>query len=468
MRRRGNLIVAALTTAALTIAVLVSPSGAQDAKARYAALEDLPTTASSVEELEATAVELADDLDAVLVTDPVRKCEPEKLRVVWEEPQGYELGTVIEPVGPAPGPDTEQVNGAVVCEGSKHQFMGFEAYRQGDEWHLAASPVFDESVEPTGHRPEGSERDLDLDALGSLAGDLELSNLGPIDPYAPYQPQRLCDPQPKPATVALAQLLLETYQATANWGIARDCDAPGISEHKEGRAFDWGASVDDPHERVAVEHMLLRLLSTDSEGNQHALARRMGVMYIIWDRQIWSSFRAEEGWRPYGGPSAHRDHVHISLSWDGAMGDTSLWRAADLGPFLWDLVAPAADGDLPGPSVLVASDPFGGGQPDIGATYDPSRDRSGQDADAGQSDDSTQQPSDDPSRDGDGDDELLPTELPTDELTEPLPDLSTESPLPTESPTLDPSELLSPSDLLSPSPSLSDTLDDTTSDLLSP
>jgi hypothetical protein len=84
-------------------------------------------------------------------------------------------------------------------------------------------------------------------------------------------------------------------------------------------------NITNANEKAAAQSFIGALMATDSAGNKHALARRMGIMYVIWDRQIWSAYRASEGWRPYSGASAHRDHVHISLSWAGANGRTSFW-----------------------------------------------------------------------------------------------------------------------------------------------
>jgi hypothetical protein len=84
-------------------------------------------------------------------------------------------------------------------------------------------------------------------------------------------------------------------------------------------------NITNANEKAAAESFVNALMATDKAGNKHALARRMGVMYVIWNRQIWSAYRASEGWRPYSGASAHRDHVHISMSWAGALGRTSFW-----------------------------------------------------------------------------------------------------------------------------------------------
>ena len=70
------------------------------------------------------------------------------------------------------------------------------------------------------------------------------------------------------------------------------------------------------------------MLAKDARGNAYAQARRLGVMYLIWNNKTWSAYRPERaGGKPAaasapGGGTAydtacHRNHVHISLSWAG-------------------------------------------------------------------------------------------------------------------------------------------------------
>ncbi len=51
-------------------------------------------------------------------------------------------------------------------------------------------------------------------------------------------------------------------------------------------------------------------------------AAELGVKYVIWQQQIWSVDRADEGWRPMadrGSPTQnHMDHVHLSLTGSGS------------------------------------------------------------------------------------------------------------------------------------------------------
>lgn len=160
-----------------------------------------------------------------------------------------------------------------------------------------------------------------------------------IEPLAAYEPQRSCLSGARPAVAALARLLEQAYPQGRDLGIARSCEAGARSEHKEGRAYDWGVRVTVPAERMAAEELVAWLLATDEHGNDFAMARRLGVMYVIWDGHIWSSSAADDGWRVYRGRSPHTDHVHLSFSWAGAVGATSFWDAARLGPWLFGHVA---------------------------------------------------------------------------------------------------------------------------------
>jgi len=146
-----------------------------------------------------------------------------------------------------------------------------------------------------------------------------------IEGFATYQKQTKCSPTAKPGTVKLKNILLKTYPGTRNLGISRSCSAGGVSEHKEGRALDWGVKVWVPSEKAKAQAFLTWLLKTDSRGRKAANARRLGVMYVIWNKKIWGAYAANSGWRTYNGSNPHRDHVHISLSRAGGAGTTSFW-----------------------------------------------------------------------------------------------------------------------------------------------
>ena len=161
------------------------------------------------------------------------------------------------------------------------------------------------------------------------------------DGFAEYDGQSLCSPTPKPGARKLAALLVRTY-GPASIGISRACAQGGTSEHKEGRALDWMLSVRVPAQRAKVQAFLTWLLATDANGNRAAMARRLGIMYIGWNNRMWRAY-GTPGWGDLKGCSTtpamkassydttcHRNHIHLSLSWDGAAGLTSFWTGAPL------------------------------------------------------------------------------------------------------------------------------------------
>jgi hypothetical protein len=191
----------------------------------------------------------------------------------------------------------------------------------------------------------------------------------PVDAYAPYQPQTRCNPTAKPGTVKLAAWLQRQYRGTGSLGISRACGHGGVSEHKEGRAFDWGVNHASARDRAHVQDFLTRIFATDAQGNPAALARRMGIMYLLWNDHIYASY---DGFtkRDYLSSSCrskrrcsdtlrHRDHVHISLSRPGGRGDTSWYHRGDPAP------QPSPEPPVqqpptpePGPVLTLAKKPF--------------------------------------------------------------------------------------------------------------
>lgn len=185
-----------------------------------------------------------------------------------------------------------------------------------------------------------------------------------IDPFAAYVGQTTCDPTDKPGTVALRDLLEATYPATTPIGISRACSVGGQSEHKEGRAYDWGVNAFDPGQKALADDFLAWLLATDRYGNVNAMARRFGMMYIIWNHQVWKSYGTNRGWQPYSGAVPHTDHVHFSQSWDGALKRTSWYTfvVPATPPVAFHPVAPARILDTrPATQVGPYGSPWGAG-----------------------------------------------------------------------------------------------------------
>jgi hypothetical protein len=148
----------------------------------------------------------------------------------------------------------------------------------------------------------------------------------PADAFSAYEPQTQCLTAAQPGTLGLAQLILATYPGVVAVTAIRPCNG-SVSEHHDGRAIDVMLNVTNPAQRAVAEAFLGWLLATDNQGNTFANARRLGVMYLIWNKQMWRSYRASEGWLPYTGGEAHTDHIHISLSNAGGKKLTSWWLA---------------------------------------------------------------------------------------------------------------------------------------------
>jgi peptidoglycan hydrolase-like protein with peptidoglycan-binding domain len=146
-----------------------------------------------------------------------------------------------------------------------------------------------------------------------------------VESFSPYLGQVSCDPTPQPGVRRLRDLALSTYGRGSDGGMARSCVRGGQSEHKEGRAWDWMLDVGNAGDRAAAADFLAWLTRRGPDSLPGLQARRLGVMYVIFNRRIWSAYRASEGWRIYSGSSPHTDHIHLSFSWAGARGATSFW-----------------------------------------------------------------------------------------------------------------------------------------------
>ncbi|MGC4804682.1 coiled-coil domain-containing protein [Micromonospora sp. DT233] len=103
---------------------------------------------------------------------------------------------------------------------------------------------------------------------------------------------------------------LHAYKETrrANFKRFVGCYRPGGPwEHPKGRACDWslqnsGFSRWHNNDTRMYGNNLAAFLIRNAD--------RLGIYYVIWNRQIW--FPAT-GWKSYSGPSDHTDHVHMSL-----------------------------------------------------------------------------------------------------------------------------------------------------------
>ena len=152
-----------------------------------------------------------------------------------------------------------------------------------------------------------------------------------VEDFASYQAQTKCSPRAKPGTTYLGHWLVRRYGGSFG-SISRACGG-GASEHKEGRAFDWSLNVKKKADRKSARKFLRGAFKEDKRGNVAAKARRMGIMYVIWNDTMYSAWNEFEP-TPYLSSSCkkkrkcsktlrHRDHMHVSLSRKGGKGRTS-------------------------------------------------------------------------------------------------------------------------------------------------
>jgi hypothetical protein len=156
-----------------------------------------------------------------------------------------------------------------------------------------------------------------------------------IEDYASYTPPSKCHEKPRAGTAYLAHWVVRKFGSSLA-GMSRPCKRRATSEHQNGRAFDWSLDARKRSDRELAHEFMDRIFATDAHGNTDAWARRMGVMYLIWNDRMfpaWNGFEPE----PYLSSSCktkkkcsptlrHRDHVHVSLSRDGARGLTSWYN----------------------------------------------------------------------------------------------------------------------------------------------
>ncbi|KKK04519.1 hypothetical protein [Micromonospora sp. HK10] len=81
----------------------------------------------------------------------------------------------------------------------------------------------------------------------------------------------------------------------------------GPWEHPKGRACDWSLQKSG---FASWHNNDMRMYGNNVAAFLIRNADRLGIYYVIWNRQIW--FPAT-GWKSYSGPSNHTDHVHMSL-----------------------------------------------------------------------------------------------------------------------------------------------------------
>jgi len=175
---------------------------------------------------------------------------------------------------------------------------------------------------------------LTLIGLGATTASAAVVYPGPVDPYASYQGEDGCRAHPMKGTKRLAAWIDKKFDGGAARATMRPCSS-SVSEHQDGRAIDWSMDATRAADRDEVDRFLAKLFATDADGEEHALARRMGIMYVIWNDHMYRAYGnphfAADNYLSSSCPSRkkcsptlrHRDHVHISLSRPGGRAETT-------------------------------------------------------------------------------------------------------------------------------------------------
>ena len=154
-----------------------------------------------------------------------------------------------------------------------------------------------------------------------------------LEDFASYQPESRCSPRPKPGSVYLSTWLVKHYGGSRG-RIGSAC-SKSVSEHQEGRAVDWTNDATTKAARKRVAAFMDDAFGPDHRDRPAALARRMGIMYVIWDDRIYSAWNGFEPEKYLSSSCTklktcsktlrHRDHVHVSLTRQGGFGKTSFF-----------------------------------------------------------------------------------------------------------------------------------------------
>ncbi|MEV4753599.1 hypothetical protein AB0J86_00555 [Micromonospora sp. NPDC049559] len=161
------------------------------------------------------------------------------------------------------------------------------------------------------------EADKALDLVGGnrLIGNGFVSATSPVAKAAPRTangewPNESCSKDDPTTSGCITPRTLNAYTEVKKAGFNRfvGCYRPGGPfEHPKGRACDWSllnrgfASAKTQDQKLYGNNLAAFLIRN---------ADRLGILYVIWYKQIWWP---GSGWKSYSGASDHTDHVHMSM-----------------------------------------------------------------------------------------------------------------------------------------------------------
>lgn len=148
-----------------------------------------------------------------------------------------------------------------------------------------------------------------LTAGGLVAATSPKARPAPRNPDGSW-PRESCTEDDPTTSGCLTPRTLHAYKEVkrAGFNMYVSCWRPGDKwEHPKGRACDWSLRPSGfSPARTEAERLYGNNLTAFLVRN----ADELGILYVIWYRQIW--FPAT-GWKSYSGASPHIDHVHMSI-----------------------------------------------------------------------------------------------------------------------------------------------------------
>ncbi|MFM2721683.1 M23 family metallopeptidase [Microbacterium mcarthurae (nom. nud.)] len=175
-----------------------------------------------------------------------------------------------------------------------------------------------EHTDPAAWLNTRNAADLREPETSSPAGDCDPSGDTPGGEPDPLDgdPDRLVDDPTSDGqiTARLLHLYIQTIAAFPDTSWACYSPRPGtVSEHPLGRACDgtFGNAIGEAATGPALD------LGWEVTNWMQEHAETLGIEYLIWQNQIWSTARADEGWRPYERgtdvTTRHDDHLHLTV-----------------------------------------------------------------------------------------------------------------------------------------------------------
>jgi hypothetical protein len=160
-----------------------------------------------------------------------------------------------------------------------------------------------------------TDKALDLVGGNKLIGNGFVSATSPVAKAAPRTadggwPNESCSKDDPTTSGCVTPRTLNAYNEVKKAGFNRfvGCHRNGGPfEHPKGRACDWsllnsGFATAKTNDQKLYGNNLAAFLIRNAD--------RLGILYVIWYKQIWLP---ATGWKSYSGASDHTDHVHMSM-----------------------------------------------------------------------------------------------------------------------------------------------------------